>query len=231
MRQKIKILAGAFALLASAGSLAAQEADTTAPAVEAPAAEAPADEAAVEGAPAAEAQPAHDWEFALYSGDLTQASGKVMVTENEDKNDFVVVASGLPPVDSLDQDDMDVNAYTVWIVPGRDKVIESVLAGVLLVSPDGGAHFEGSTDLENFGVAIAATSDGAPSQIARPIVLSGIPKEAETAEVVEDVAEEVEEVVEEAADTAENVAEEVEDAADGTTEAEAAEAAQQEPDT
>jgi len=206
MMQKITILAGAFALLASAGSLAAQEADTTAPAVEAPAAEAPAAEvpaleaptaeAAVEGAPVAEAQPAHDWEFVLYSGDLAQSSGKVMVTEKDGKNDFVVVASGLPPVDSLDQDEMDVNVYTVWVVPGRDKVIESVLAGVLLVSPDGSGRFEGSTDLENFGVAIAATTDGAPSQIARPIVLSGIPKEAETAEGAEEV---VEEAAEEAA--------------------------------
>jgi len=204
--QRITILASATLLLMGAGSLVAQEADTTASSVEVPAAEVVA-----EGAPVAQAQPEHDWEFVLYSGDLAQSSGKVMVTENDGKNDFVVVASGLPPVDSLDQDDMDVNAYTVWVVPSRDKVIESVLAGVLLVSPDGSGHFEGSTDLENFGVAIAATPDGAPSQIVRPIVLSGIPKEAETAEGAEEVVEEVaddaaEETVEEAAEAAEEAA-------------------------
>jgi hypothetical protein len=179
MMHRSTLLAGMTFLLVGTGPLAAQEADTVAPAAQ----------ATVEAAPAIQEQTAHDWEFTLYSGDLTQASGKVMVTENEGKNDFVVVASGLPPVDSLDQDERDVNAYTVWIVPGRDRIIESTLAGVLVITPDGEGRFEGATDLEIFGVAIAATPDGAPGQIARPVVLSGIPKEEGAPESAEEAGE------------------------------------------
>ncbi|MGH7566386.1 MAG: hypothetical protein ACREK2_06115, partial [Gemmatimonadota bacterium] len=200
--KKSLILAGAFALLASAGSLAAQEADTTAPAVEPPAVEepaveVPAAEGADEPAPVTEAQPEHDWEFALAATDKAPgASATVMVVDSEQGSNFVLVANGLPVVDSFDEENRDVNAYTVWVVPGKEKVAESQLAGILTVSPEGTGRLEAETDLKTFGVIVAATPDGAPQQIGGVPVLTGIPVQADTPP----------EAAEAAADTAEDVA-------------------------
>lgn len=261
---KRMILAGAFALFASAGSLAAQEADTTAPAAEAPAVEAPAveqptveappAEGADEPMPVAEAQLDHDWEFALAATDKAPgASATVMVMDADPGSNFVLVANGLPGFDSFDEENPDVNAYTVWVVPGKEKVGESKLAGVLTVSADGTGRLEAETELKTFGVIVTATADGAPEEIGGVPVLTGIPVQADAppeaveaaAETAGDVAEEVEdvadetaeaeaEIAEEAADVTEAVAEGMEEVADETAEAaaEAAEeAAQQEPDT
>jgi hypothetical protein len=254
------ILIGAIVLLASAGSLIAQEADTTAPAMEAPAAEAPADDpaameapaaeapaadAAVEGAVAAEAQPAHDWEFTLSATDKAPgASATVQVMDGEEGSDFVLVATGLPVVDSLDEENRDVNAYTVWVVPGKDKVAESQLAGVLTVLPDGTGRLEAETTLETFGVIVAATPDAAPETISGIPVLTGIPVQAdappdaleEAEEAAENVAEEAEDVAEETdpAEIAEEeaeVSEEVTEGMEEVAEEEAEEAGQEEPDT
>jgi hypothetical protein len=219
--QKIMMLAGALVLLASVGSLAAQEADTTAPAadypaVDAPAVEPPVAEGADEAAPLAETPAEHDWEFVLAATDKAPgASATVMVVDAEEGSDFVLEASGLPLIDSLDEENRDMNAYTVWIVPGKEKVGESRLAGILTVSPDGTGRLEAKTDLKTFGVIVTATPDGAPEQIGGVPVLTGIPVQADAPP----------EAVEEAADTAEDVAEEVEDAADEPTPAEAAEEA------
>ena len=219
---RIEILA---ALLLTATPLAAQEADTTAAAPEAPAADAPA-------APAAPVE--HDWEFTLAATDQApRASASVMVTEADPGSDFVLVANGLPVVDSLDQEGRDVNAYTVWIVPSKDKVAESTLVGVLTVGPEGSGRIEGETPLETFGVIVTATPDGAPERIGGVPVLTGIPVRQEAPaedveEAAEDAADDVEDAVEDAADES---AEAVEDAADVTEDAaekvveEAAEAA------
>jgi hypothetical protein len=64
--------------------------------------------------------------------------------------------------DSLDDETRDVNAYTVWVVPGKDKVAESRMAGVLTVSPEGTGRLEGDDGLETFGLIVTATPDGAP---------------------------------------------------------------------
>src|SRR5512134_4179202 len=114
--KRMTVFAGALLLLTGAGTLSAQDADTT--------------------APAAATTAAHDWEFALSATDKAPgATGSVMVVDAESGSDFVLVASGLPVVDSLDEENRDVNAYTVWVVPGKDKVAESRMAGVLTVSP------------------------------------------------------------------------------------------------
>lgn len=253
---RLMILMGLIVLLASAGSLMAQEADTTAPAMEAPAAEAPAVEppavetpaaeapaadAAVEGAAAAEAEAAHDWEFTLSATDKAPgASATVQVVDIEQGSDFVLVATGLPVIDSLDEENQDVNAYTVWVVPGKDKVAESELAGVLTVSPDGTGRLEAETSLETFGVIVAATPDAAPEKISGIPVLTGIPVQAESPEAVEEAEEAAENVAEEAEDVAEETdpaeiaeeeAEVSEEVSEGVEEVEEAEeAAQPEPD-
>lgn len=214
---RLMVLMGVIVLLASAGSLMAQEADTTAPAMEAPAAEAPAVEppaveapaaeaadAAVEGDAAAEAEAAHDWEFTLSATDKAPgASATVQVVDDEQGSDFVLVATGLPVIDSLDEENRDVNAYTVWVVPGKDKVAESELAGVLTISPDGTGRLEAETSLETFGVIVAATPDAAPEKISGIPVLTGIPVQAESPEAVDEAEEAAENVAEEAADVAE----------------------------
>lgn len=198
--------------------------------------------------PAAEqaeaAQPEHDWEFALAPTEKAPgASATVMVVDGEQGSDFTVVVTGLPAVDELDAENADVNAYTVWIVPGKDKVNESELAGVLTVSPEGTGRLEAETELETFGVIVTATPDGAPTQISGVPVLTGIPVQAdappeaaeEAAEAADEVAEEAAEVdaadpadqAEEAADVNEEVQEGMDEVAEETEEA--AEEAAQEP--
>ena len=220
---KIEILAAAL-LLAVAAPLAAQEADSAAA------------EATV--APAAEQPQAHDWEFTLAATDKAPgASATVMVTDDQDANAFVLVANGLPVIDELDEEGRDVNAYTVWIVPGKDKVAESELAGVLTVTPEGSGRLEGETSLETFGVIVTATPDGAPEKIGGVPVLTGIPvqqapaEEAveEAAEAAEEAGEAAEEMGEEAAEAAEEVGEEAAEVVEEVEEA-AEEAAEDAPD-
>ncbi len=184
----------------------------------------------------ADAQAAHDWEFALAPTEKAPgASATVMVVDGEAGSDFTIVATGLPAVDELDAEDQDVSTYTVWIVPGKDKVNESELAGVLTISPEGEGRLEAETELESFGVIVTATPDGAPTQISGVPVLTGIPVQAdappeaveEAAEGAEDVAEEAAEVdqaapadrAEEAAEVSEQMGEEMEDIADETQDA------------
>ena len=231
--KRVTIFAGALLLLTGAGTLSAQDADTTAPAAD-PTAEAvpPADPMAdptAEAAPPAETTAAHDWEFALSATDKAPgATGSVMVVDAESGSDFVLVASGLPVVDSLDDENRDVNAYTVWVVPGKDKVAESRMAGVLTVSPEGTGRLEATTDLETFGLIVTATPDGAPEKIGGVPVLTGIPVDAAAPdEAVEDAAEAVDDVTDEmaeddpdqAADVADEVAEGVSDIEEETAEA------------
>lgn len=222
--KRVTIFAGAFLVLTGAGTLSAQEADTTALPAD-PAAQAPTEESA----PAAEATAAHDWEFALSATDKAPgATASVMVVEAESGSDFVLVASGLPVVDSLDDESRDVNAYTVWVVPGKDKVAESRMAGVLTVSPEGTGRLEATTDLETFGVIVMATPDGAPEKIGGIPVLTGIPVRADAPEeAVEEAVEAAEDVTDEmaeddpdqAADVAEEVSEGVSDVEEETAEA------------
>jgi hypothetical protein len=128
------------------------------------------------GADSAAGDATHDWEFALAATDRAPgATASVLVTEADGGSEFVVVASGLPVVDSLDQEGRDVNAYTVWVVPGKDRVAESELAGVLTMTPEGSGRLEGRTPLETFGVIVTATPDGAPEKIGGVPVLTGIP--------------------------------------------------------
>ncbi|HEY7471859.1 MAG TPA: hypothetical protein VIE68_05875 [Gemmatimonadota bacterium] len=212
MKHTIIIFAGTGLLLAgAAGPLAAQEGDAA--------------------TPEATAATAHDWEFALAATEKAPgASATVMVDEAEDGSHFVLVANGLPVVDSLDEENRDVNAYTVWVVPSKEKVPESEFAGVLTVSPDGAGRLEGSTPLESFGIAITATPDGAPERISGIPVLTGIPVQAGAADVsAEEAAEEAGEAAveaaevagetaieaaEEASESAEEVGEEVDEAAE-----------------
>lgn len=191
-------LLGALAFLALAAPLAAQEGeaagDTIAPTVaeETVAEETVAEETLDAGADEtpdtepeetpdamAEETPdeaAPDWVFALQPTDnVPEATGNVMVTEGDTENSFVVEVSALPLVDSLDAEGVDVNAYTVWIVPSKEKVKESTLAGVLTVAPEGTGTFESSTALDSFGIIVTATPDGAPAQISGVPVLTGIP--------------------------------------------------------
>lgn len=140
---------------------------------------------AQEGDPVAEETPeeptevastTHDWEFVLQPNDKApDATATVMVTEGDADNAFVIEVVGLPPVDELDDETRDVNAYTVWIVPSRDKVQESTLAGSLSVDPEGLATFEGTTDLDTFGILILATENGAPETLGGVPILTGIP--------------------------------------------------------
>jgi hypothetical protein len=260
MLKRLLILTGAIVLLSSAGSLAAQEADTTAqagdpaaeappveppameaPPADAPPADAPAADAAVEGAAVAQEQAEHDWEFTLSATDKAPgASATVMVMDAEQGSDFVVVANGLPEIDALDQENQDVSAYTVWVVPGKDKVGESQLAGVLSIAPDGTGRLEAETSLETFGLIVTATPDAAPTQIGGVPVLTGIPVDAgapadavqEGQEAAENVAEEVEDVADETdpaeiEEEAADVGEEVSEGMEEVEEAEAEEAAQE----
>lgn len=210
----------AVLLLVAATPLAAQEADTTAPA-EPPAAV----QQSAEAEPAVEAEPeAHDWEFTLAATDKAPgASANVMVTEADAGSGFVLVANGLPVVDSLDQEGRDVNAYTVWVVPGKDRVAESTLAGVLSVTPEGSGRLQGETPLETFGIIVTATADGAPQKISGVPVLTGIPvRQAAPADEPSDA---VAEQAEDAEDAAEEMAEETADAADEAVEEAGEEAA------
>jgi hypothetical protein len=236
----------AIALLAFAAPLAAQDPAENAPVTEPPSAQEPTMEAPQDPSmqqPAAEqadAQPAHDWEFALAPTEKAPgASATVMVVDGDQGSDFTIVATGLPAVDELDAENQDVSTYTVWIVPGKDKVNESELAGVLTVTPEGTGRLEAETELETFGVIVTATPDGAPTQISGVPVLTGIPVQAdappdvaeEAAEAAENVAEEAAEV--DAADPADkaeeaaDVTEEVQEGMDEVAEEAAEEAAQQ----
>jgi hypothetical protein len=117
----------------------------------------------------------HDWEFSLNPGArATGASGAVQVTEGDPENRFAVQVTGLPPVDSLDQEGRDVSAYTVWVVPSKDRVRESTLAGTLEVDATGAGRFEGTTSLDTFGIAILATAEGTTTPVGVP-ALTGIP--------------------------------------------------------
>lgn len=135
-------------------------------------------EAAEEAAEAAEEEIGdHDWEFALAATEnVAAASGDVKVTEGDAVNTFVVEVRGLPPVDELDAENRDVNAYTVWIVPGRERVSEATLAGVVNVNPDSREGIlQGTTSLDSFGIIVTAMADGAPATIGGVPVLTGIP--------------------------------------------------------
>lgn len=173
----------AAALALAAPALAQQETppDTTGTEVQAP--ETPAEpETATEPETAAEpadepAEPTHDWEFALAPTERAQgAAGIVQVTDQDGTSAFVVTTSDLPIVDSLDQEGRDVNAYTVWVVPSKDRVPESTFAGVLTLDPETReGTLEATTDLATFGVIVTATADGAPERIGGVPVLTGIP--------------------------------------------------------
>lgn len=186
----IVALATAVVVAPAAGQEPEVPADTAEEAAEA--AEETADEtaeAAEETAEAAaEAPPTHDWEFALAPTEhVPGASGLVKVTKNDAANAFVVETTALPVVDSLDTEARDVNAFTVWIVPSKDEITESSLAGILTLDPETGTGlFEGSTDLDTFGVIVTATPDAAPERISGVPVLTGIPvrPEAEGAQGV-----------------------------------------------
>ncbi|MCK5438537.1 MAG: hypothetical protein KAI97_01265 [Gemmatimonadetes bacterium] len=118
----------------------------------------------------------HDWEFALQPTEHVPGGGGVVkVTEGDAGQALLVEVEGLPLVDELDQEDRDVNAYTVWIVPSKERVKESTLAGVVTVGPEGTGAFESTTALETFGIIVTATPDGAPEAISGVPVLTGIP--------------------------------------------------------
>ena len=144
----------------------------TAPAMPAPA---PVDTAPAAPAPA-QAAPGHDWEFSLNPASRAPgASGAVEVTSGDPQNSFVVAVSGLPSVDALDAEEFDAEVYTVWIVPSKDRVPESTLAGVLIVDESGGGRFEGTTDLDTFGIIVAGAAEESPLLRAQGAVLTGIP--------------------------------------------------------
>jgi len=170
-------LLGILALLVFAGPVAAQE-ETPPAAEETPDTVAPEtpDDVAGETPDTAEVASTHDWEFALQPNDASMtATATVLVTEGDPENTFVVEIAGLPPIDDLDTDTRDVNAYTVWIAPNKDQVQESTLAGALSVDPEGNATFEGTTGLDTFGILILATENGAPTALSGLPVLTGIP--------------------------------------------------------
>lgn len=169
--------------------------DTTEAEVETPG-EATAPEAEATGEETAEpARPTHDWEFALSPTEKAAgASGTVKVTEADGAQTFVVETTALPIVDSLDQEGRDVNAYTVWVVPSKDRVPESTLAGVLSIDPETGAGtLEATTDLASFGVIVSATADGAPARIGGVPVLTGIPVQSQAQPEPEEAPEPAEE--------------------------------------
>jgi len=163
--------------------------DTMPPAADAtpPAGDPAADAAPAADAPPEAAAPAHDWEFALSAGQAAPgAAGNVLVTEGEADNGYAVVVSGLPAVDSLDQEGRDVAAYTVWVVPSKDRVREATLAGPVTVGADGTGRFEGRTALDTFGILVMATPEGTTS-LSGVAVLTGIPvTQAEPAEETPD---------------------------------------------
>jgi hypothetical protein len=135
-------------------------------------------EVAADAAPAAEEEvvSTHDWEFVLQpTQHAPSGAGVVKVTEGDAGQALVVEVEGLPLIDELDQEDRDVNAYTVWIVPSKERVKESTLAGVVTVGPEGTGAFESTTSLETFGIIVTATPDGAPEAISGVPVLTGIP--------------------------------------------------------
>ncbi len=135
-------------------------------------------EVAADPAPEAEEEvvSTHDWEFALQpTQHAPGGAGVVKVTEGDAGQGLVVEVEGLPLIDELDQEDRDVNAYTVWIVPSKERVKESTLAGVVTVGPEGTGAFESTTSLETFGIIVTATPDGAPEAISGVPVLTGIP--------------------------------------------------------
>lgn len=172
------LVAAAVAFAAPAVAQDDASADTTEP-MAAPAADEtpPADDTAAPDQPAKPAAPSHDWEFMLSpTPKATGARGTVKVTEGEDGNTFAVETSGLPVVDSLDTPEKDVNAYTVWVVPSKDRVAESTFAGVLTIDAESGeGSLEASTGLDTFGIIVTATADGAPERIGGVPVLTGIP--------------------------------------------------------
>lgn len=226
MQQKSRWMIPAIALLAFAAPVAAQDPAENAPVTEPPSAqeptmEAPQDPAMEPAADQPDAQQAHDWEFALAPTEKAPgAAATVMVVNGDQGSDFTIVATGLPAVDELDAENQDVSTYTVWIVPGKDKVNESELAGVLTVTPEGTGRLEAETDLESFGVIVTATPDGAPTQISGVPVLTGIPVQADAPpDVAEEAAEAAENVAEEAAEVdAADPADKPEEAADVTEE-------------
>ena len=178
-------LLGILALLAFAAPVAAQEGEPQ-PAEETP--DTVAEETPDAMAPETpdEVASTHDWEFVLQPNDKApDATATVMVTEGDPTNTFVVEVSGLPPVDDLDEETRDVNAYTVWIAPDRNRVQESTLAGALSVDPEGKAIFEGTTELDTFGILILATENGAPESLGGVPVLTGIPATQAAEEAVD----------------------------------------------
>lgn len=157
-------------------------ADATAEAADA--VEETVEQAAAEAEEAIPVVERHDWEFALAPTEHgAGATGDVKVTEGEGAHTFVIEVDGLPAVDQLDQPNRDVNAYTVWIVPSKDRVPESTLAGVLNADPETGVGtFQGTTSLATFGVIVTATADGVPERIGGVPVLTGIPVTPEVTE-------------------------------------------------
>ncbi|HUO99973.1 MAG TPA: hypothetical protein VM737_00375 [Gemmatimonadota bacterium] len=170
----------AFAIPAAAQDPSVGETpDSIAPETPDPMVEETPDAIAEEQAAEDEAAAAHDWEFALQPTDQAEsAAGTVQVTEGETENDFVLTVTALPTLESLAQEDLAVGAYTVWIVPSKEQVQQSTLAGALSVDAEGNGTFESTTALETFGVIVTATADAAPAQISGIPVLTGIPAAA-----------------------------------------------------
>jgi len=148
--------------------------DTLAPAP----APAPGDTAAVAAPAPADTMPpqaTHDWEFSLTAtGRVTDVNGRVLVTEGDPANTFDIEVTGLPEVDTLDEEGRDLAAYTVWIVPSKERVRESTLAGTLDVAAGGTGRFSGQTELDSFGIIVMASAEGATELSGVPI-LTGIP--------------------------------------------------------
>jgi hypothetical protein len=120
-------------------------------------------------------QATHDWEFSLTAtGRVTDVNGRVLVTEGEPANTFDVEVTGLPPVDTLDEEGRDLAAYTVWLVPSKERVRESSLAGTLDVAADGTGRLSGLTELDTFGIIVMASGEGVTELSGVPI-LTGIP--------------------------------------------------------
>jgi uncharacterized protein YjbJ (UPF0337 family) len=217
-------LLAVLALLALAGPVAAQE-ETPPAAEETPDTVAPETPDAMapetpDTPDTTEVASTHDWEFSLQPNETAQdATAVVMVTEGDPENTFVVEVTGLPPVDELDTPERDVNAYTVWIAPSKEKVRESTLAGSLTVDAEGSAKFEGSTALDAFGVLILATENGAPTELVGTPVLTGIPAPEAAAD---EAAEKADEAAGEAAEAAGEAAEAAGEAQEAAGEAEEA---------
>lgn len=184
-------------------AVATEEAEATPDEAEEPQVEGEAEATGVDEEPL----PTHDWEYALTpTSNAPNSSGLVKVTAVADTNSFVVELAGLPPVDSLDQDGRDVNAYTIWVVPDRERVLESTLAGAVTIDADGTGALASATTLPTFGVIVTATPDGAPATISGIPVLTGIPVEPEAPEEGMDAPEEGTETPEEGAEAPEGEA-------------------------